>query len=734
MKKIFSLALCAAMLASELASCASDEGRLDPAITLTSSDARANAEWLDNRLDEIPDDVVIGIGSDAEYGIDMSDFESDGYILREMGGEVLIFGASTNGLDRAVRKYAVAAEAGATAELDEVYHEGYRIEKLTVAGRDISEYTVVYDNDRATVIPGSIGKTFGNAAYAAGEFVRLVEKATGVTLPITDKAVDGPTVNIGYLEGETKRENSFAYRVENGNIYIDGCTIANGCTCGVYYFIEKELGWEELMFGDSYLAEAEHIDIQNGSSAAVDPIFDFMTLYNFYRSPYYGYANDRSSWSQGYCGAIDKACHGMTNNDWAGGTNHYQQICYTSESNYENVYCKIYTYIENRVASGWVIGEDFTTIDISAADAYGYCLCASCAKVYREEGGVHSGAVVRFANRLAEDIGQDYPGLVFEIFAYHGSNIPCKTKPSDDVYITFCTDGACANHPLDGSECTGDAFGYGADYYGLEQLNNNNFAEWIAGWGELSDNVYVWHYALDNALHQYTMYYSIYDDMQYLNSTGVKGLFFESENVGMGLMRLRHKLMGHCIWNPDETEEEYNAARDSIMEREYGAGYGYVQDFIQLWRSTELESGCWNCWGFGSLVDSIGFEKYSALAGDMLGLLEQALALCTSRAQESAVERLYLEVLYRQCYTTYFAAYDAGDTATIEKLSAKYDKFCELFEKNGYDFNSFWSITEFKLSRNLEDAAWIDWAGWHEALTPEGTVHRPAPEKYTKEA
>ena len=70
MKKIFSLALCAAMLASALASCASNEGRLDPAITLTSSDARANAEWLDNRLDEIPDDVVIGIGADAECGID----------------------------------------------------------------------------------------------------------------------------------------------------------------------------------------------------------------------------------------------------------------------------------------------------------------------------------------------------------------------------------------------------------------------------------------------------------------------------------------------------------------------------------------------------------------------------------------------------------------------------------------------------------------------------------------
>ena len=192
MKKIFSLALCAAMLASALASCASDEGRLDPAITLTSSDARANAEWLDNRLDEIPDDVVIGIGSDEEYGIDMSDFEDDGYILREMGGEVLIFGASADGLDRAVRKYAKAAEANATSELDEVYHEGYRIEKLTVAGRDISEYTVVYEKDGEISIPRESGITRGNAEYAAGELVRLIEEACGAHLETATSDTDGP--------------------------------------------------------------------------------------------------------------------------------------------------------------------------------------------------------------------------------------------------------------------------------------------------------------------------------------------------------------------------------------------------------------------------------------------------------------------------------------------------------------------------------------------------------------
>lgn len=50
MKKLLSLALCAAMLVGTLASCASTEGRLDPAITLTSSDAQAEPNGLMNAL------------------------------------------------------------------------------------------------------------------------------------------------------------------------------------------------------------------------------------------------------------------------------------------------------------------------------------------------------------------------------------------------------------------------------------------------------------------------------------------------------------------------------------------------------------------------------------------------------------------------------------------------------------------------------------------------------------
>lgn len=55
-----------------------------------------------------------------------------------------VAGKTETGLDLAVRRYANAVEAGTASELDASYHEGYRIEKLMLAGHDISEYAIEY--------------------------------------------------------------------------------------------------------------------------------------------------------------------------------------------------------------------------------------------------------------------------------------------------------------------------------------------------------------------------------------------------------------------------------------------------------------------------------------------------------------------------------------------------------------------------------------------------------------
>ena len=53
----------------------------------------------------------------------------------------------------------------------------------------------------------------------------------------------------------------------------------------------------------------------------------------------------------------------------------------------------------------------------------------------------------------------------------------------------------------------------------------------------------------------------------------------------------------------------------------------------------------------------------------------------------------------------------------------------ERLKKYGFDLGWF-SVSRLSISDNLEDAAWIDWLEYRDAL-PAGKTPRPAPEKYS---
>ena len=145
MKKIVSAALCLCMAAATLASCAQkSEPYVSPRITVSSSAAEDSAVWLTKRLgDSLTGRIVLAVG-DSANGIDMTNFEDDGFVIRTDGSSTVIASKTETGLDAAVHKYANAVDTGKADTLDVVYHEGYRIERLTLAGNDISEYKIEY--------------------------------------------------------------------------------------------------------------------------------------------------------------------------------------------------------------------------------------------------------------------------------------------------------------------------------------------------------------------------------------------------------------------------------------------------------------------------------------------------------------------------------------------------------------------------------------------------------------
>lgn len=126
---------------------------------------------------------------------------------------------------------------------------------------------------------------------------------------------------------------------------------------------------------------------------------------------------------------------------WGGYNTVDYQLCYTDEGVFYNVKDDIIERTENALAAGSVIGKDLKSVDVSQGDNGDYCRCTECMKVFKEEGGAMSGCVVRWANRLEEEIsaeeGGKYDGLVYLIFAYMGTQPHCRTAPNENVYLTF---------------------------------------------------------------------------------------------------------------------------------------------------------------------------------------------------------------------------------------------------------------------------------------------------------
>ena len=61
----------------------------------------------------------------------------------------------------------------------------------------------------------------------------------------------------------------------------------------------------------------------------------------------------------------------------------------------------------------WIAAHpDATIISVSQNDRYGYCECDNCRRVEQEEGGAHSGPLLRYVNALAEAIEKKSPGNV----------------------------------------------------------------------------------------------------------------------------------------------------------------------------------------------------------------------------------------------------------------------------------------------------------------------------------
>ena len=203
-------------------------------------------------------------------------------------------------------------------------------------------------------------------------------------------------------------------------------------------------------------------------------------------------------------------------------------------------------------------------IQISQNDTAGRCTCAKCLEVEKEEGGVGtaSGPLLRFVNRVAEDVEKEFPNVFVETFAYQYTRMaPAKVRPRSNVLIRLCSIECSFLQPIDG-----------------DVPANRAFASDFEAWSRIAGrNLFGWDYVTDFSSYMlpHPNLRVLAPNIRFFVKQGATGLFEQGDALCAAgdFVRLRHWVISHLLWNPDLDE---NRLIDTFLTGYYGEKTGAI--------------------------------------------------------------------------------------------------------------------------------------------------------------
>lgn len=726
--KKLSFLLAVVMAVSTVTACSviNKDGAFDGKSVTASDETVKYAEFLRDRFgSDMPSSLVLEIADSSEkYGIDLSELVDDeGYVIRADDGNVVILGKSEAAIDRAVRQYANYGNPDSYAY---TYGENYRVGKITVAGFDVSEYSIMLpeESDECHL-------------YAAENLRKYIGKACGFYPEIIEYSSDyGKAVRLErvYPEDEAYSvlgDEGYTVSVDaDGNLTISGGYL-RGCMYGVFGFLEEYIGYRFLYdlasysnksTGDiDYLYEAESIELPAGLSTTSVP--SFVLRQNLYRSRAFGNADIKYKRgvnlggvtynTQGLPGV---ASHGIQNSkvylqypdyDFASGC----QPCFTDEEVIELSREFFVAQTNEKINSGSIPGYDFTTVDVAQLDLTDFCLCSGCMELILLDGG-YIGPVLNFTNAMAEAIAERCSDkLLVSMLAYFGtSSVPNVTRPRDNVSVSYCfyndlDKNVCYNHCISGSDCDGTFCKYG-------NISNVEYGKELRGWCEIANSVLVWYYPG-------YWYYSgmaspvaswILDDMKFLAECGVDGVYVCCDALATPIEKILPYVMSKTMWNASMTSEEYDA-----LIREYymilcGDGYEFMYEYHKRLEEYAKE-GCWSLAAWSVPSERMDLSKVAAGFEYDVGLFERALELAGTKTQERFITELSLQTYFTGLVAVHSDWYLEGNEESAARYEEIYDYFVELAIDNGFLIDASYDgksdkafadcLSEIDVSKNL---------------------------------
>ena len=217
-------------------------------------------------------------------------------------------------------------------------------------------------------------------------------------------------------------------------------------------------------------------------------------------------------------------------------------------------------------------------VSVSQNDWHGYCQCARCNAVAEEEGGNvggQAGLMVRFVNKIAEAVEEEFPDVFVDTLAYTYTRKPPKlVKPRKNVVIRLCSIECSFVQPLDGPQ-------------------NKSFHDDIVAWSRMSQNLFIWDYVTN-----FSGYMLPHPNLRVL-APNIR--FFVNHNT-IGLLeqgdayctagdfvRMRTWVLSKLLWNPDLDDK---ALFDEFLTGYYGkASAPFLKEYWNLLIDRAEQSG-----------------------------------------------------------------------------------------------------------------------------------------------
>jgi hypothetical protein len=415
--------------------------------------------------------------------------------------------------------------------------------------------------------------------HAADELQRFLEQISGARLPIVTDAtpVSGDAVLVGKSDAldrlgvtlpfEDLGPEGFALKTAGRHLVIAGGRL-RGTMYGVYTFLER-LGCRWFAPDASRIPKMSRVTVASLNETR-KPAFE-------YREPYFTEAWDRD-WA-----ARNKTNGAFTRLDeTTGGRVQYYPFVHSfyemiPPPQYFREHPEYFSLIDGqrRTERGqlcltnpdvlrvgvsavlrWIESHPEATIySVSQNDWTGWCECDRCRRVEEEEGGAHSGPLLRYVNALAEEIEKKHPDKLIDTLAYWYTEAPpSRVRPRRNVRIRLCPIGACDAHPYE--QCDRNAY----------------FMRNLEAWSRVTNQLYIWHY--NTNFSHYLLPFPDFDelaaDIPMYRRYGVVGLFLEGAyppGGGAENAELRSYVMARLLW---DTNTNVDQAIDEFMEGYYG--------------------------------------------------------------------------------------------------------------------------------------------------------------------